>query len=133
MTMSYSGSADQYREVAVLSASPAQLLTMTYDHLLVSLRRARMAIDSGNVEARCRHVASCQDVIAELLVTLDHERGGEIAGNLSALYTFFLRELMLLGSAPDVTRLDRLTALVQELRDGFAQAATSATGRPGGS
>jgi len=130
--MSYSGSADQYREVAVLSASPAQLLTMTYDHLLVNLRRARMAVDSGNVELRCQYVAKCQDVVSELLVTLDHDRGGEIAGNLSALYVFFLRELMQLGSAPDVTRLDRLTALVQELRDGFSQAAAVAAGRTGG-
>lgn len=128
---SYGGSADRYREVAVLSASPAQLLTMTYDNLLVNLRRARMAVESGNTELRCEHVARCQDVISELLVTLDHEHGGEIAGNLSALYTFFLRELVQVDSASGVARLDRMTALIQELRDGFSQAATMAAGRTG--
>lgn len=133
MTMSYSSSADQYREVAVLSASPAQLLTMTYDHLLVNLRRTRMAVDSGNVELRSQCVARCEDLVGELLATLDHERGGEIAGNLSALYVFFLRELMQVGSAPDVARLDRMTTLIQELRDGFSQAAAIVAGHPGGS
>lgn len=112
----------------MLSASPAQLLTMLYDHLLVNLRRARMAVDADNAQLRCESVGKCQDVISELLVTLDHERGGQIAGHLSGLYVFFLRELIEFGRAPDVARLDRLTALVQELREGFARAAVIAAG-----
>lgn len=60
--MSYSSNAEQYREMAVISASPAQLLTMLYDHLLVNLRRARMAVESDNVELRCEYLGKCQDV-----------------------------------------------------------------------
>jgi flagellar protein FliS len=129
--MSYTTNANQYREMAVLSASPAQLLTMLYDHLLVTLRRARIAMEAGSIERRGEYLGKCQDVIAELLVTLDHERGGEIASRLSGLYVFFIRELFELGRTNDVARLDSVTALVGELREAFVQAAAIAAGHQG--
>ena len=60
-----------------------------------------------------------RDSVAELLATLDRQRGGAIAGQLSGLYTFFLRELTSLGVDPSVDRLDRITTMVRELREAF--------------
>jgi flagellar protein FliS len=62
-------------------------------------------------------------VVSEFLVTLDFERGGDIAPQLSAIYTFLLAELLEVGMRRDAVLLERLTGIVQELRDGFAGAA----------
>ena len=124
--MSY---AQQYRDVSVLSASPGQLVVMLYDNLLVGLRRTRMAMEAGNTELRGQHLGKCRNIIAELLSTLDHQKGGEVAANLSALYAFFLNELLDLGRASDVARLDRVTGCVQELRDAFSQIASGGASR----
>jgi flagellar protein FliS len=58
-------------------------------------------------------------------VTLDQERGGEVAANLGALYSFLLGELVQLGVRADVPRLDRVTRMIGELREAFAQVANT--------
>ena len=119
-TVSYAANAAQYQEVAVRSASPGQLVVQVYDYLLLNLRRGRMAIETGNLELRATSFDRARQALGELLATLDHERGGELAGQLSGLYAFFLGELSELGLHPSVARLDRIIALADELRDAFA-------------
>ena len=120
--MSYTSQASTYREMEVLSASPAQLVVMLYDHVLVNLRRSRFALDLAGTERRVALLGKCRDAVTELLVTLDFERGGDIAKELSGLYAFLLRAFLELGAKPDAAYLDRVTAIVQDLRDAFAQA-----------
>ena len=124
--MSYSRTATQYRETEVLTATPGQLVVLLYDHLLLSLRRARAAMDARDMEAQGVCLEKGRDVLTELLVTLDRERGGEVASNLAALYSFLLGELVQVGIRADAARLDRVTHMIAELRDAFAQASTAA-------
>lgn len=118
--MSYASQAAVYREMDVMSASPGQLVVMLYDHLLVSMRRARIAMEARNVEQRVKLLDKSRTILSELLVTLDHEKGGDVAKNLSGLYTFLLSELVDVGIRSDVRRMERLTGIVAELRDAFA-------------
>jgi flagellar protein FliS len=118
--VSYATNAAQYQEVAVRSASPGQLVVQVYDHLLLNLRRSKLAIDQGNVDLRVTSLDRARQALGELLATLDHDKGGELAGQLSGLYAFFLGELTELGLRPNVARLERITALAAELRDAFA-------------
>jgi flagellar protein FliS len=123
--MSYGKQAARYRETEVLTATPGQLVVLLYDHLLVSLRRARAAMEAHDDEVRSENLEKSRDVLTELLVTLDGERGGEVAANLGALYSFLLGELVQVGVRSDVQRLDRVTHMIGELRDAFAQLAAS--------
>jgi flagellar secretion chaperone FliS len=124
--MSYTRQATRYRETEVLTATPGQLVVLLYDHLLLSLRRARTAMEARDSEAQGTSLEKARDVLTELLVTLDRERGGEVASNLAALYAFLLGELVEVGVRPDVKRLDRITHMIGELRDAFAQVSTTA-------
>jgi flagellar secretion chaperone FliS len=121
--MTYASQAAQYRETQVMTASPEQLVVILYDHILVSLRRARLAIDNGKVELRVEHLSRAREALGELLSTLDHEKGGAIARDLTALYVFLLSELTDIGRHSSPERLDRVTAIVGELRGAFAVAA----------
>jgi flagellar protein FliS len=123
--MSYSKQAARYRETEVLTAAPGQLVVILYDHLLLSLRRARVAMDARDTEAQGVSLEKGREVLTELLVTLDRERGGEVASNLAALYSFLLGELVQVGIRRDTARLDRVTHMIGELRDAFAQLSTS--------
>ncbi len=125
--MSYGNArqATRYREMEIMSAAPGQLVVILYDHLLVTLRRARMAVEAGDVEARGELLEKSRAVVTELLATLDHQRGGDVARNLSGLYTFILGELLQAGVRPSVERLDRVTHMVGELREAFAQIAST--------
>ena len=83
---SFSSSAARYREVEVNSATPGQLVVILYDHLLTHLARARHAMGPDQIEARSDALSVCRTVVTELLVTLDRERGADLAVHLGAIY-----------------------------------------------
>ena len=117
--MSYS-QANVYREREVLTASPEKLVVITYDHVLANLRRARAAIEARDVVQRVQAMGKAREGVMELLVATDVERGGQMADNLRALYAFALREILAIGRAPDVSRLDAIANVIGNLREAFA-------------
>jgi flagellar protein FliS len=118
--MSYSSQAAAYREREVAAATPGRLLVMVYDHVLANLARATIAHENNLPEARLEAVARARDGIAELMATLDFERGGAIAVQLQGLYAFQLSELATAGSRFDALAVARVSAMIRELRDAFA-------------
>jgi flagellar protein FliS len=119
--MSYSNSAHAataYREREVLTASPARLVVIVYDHVLANLTRANLMRAADKIEIRLEAIGKARDGIVELLSGIDLERGGDIARQLNSLYTFILSELVD-GTRVDGTRLERITKMVSELRDAF--------------
>jgi len=124
--MSYS-QANVYREREVLSASPEKLVIITFDHVLVNLRRARMAIEAGNIELRVQSMSKAREGVMELLMSTDAERGGEMTVRLRALYAFALREFLAIGKTRDVKQLENVTSIFGNLREAFATIASDPT------
>lgn len=115
---------NRYVAQQVETASPAQLVTMLYDGALAAIARARAQPDDP--ETVNRELQRAQAIVTELRVTLDFERGGELATRLSALYGWFLDQLVSANLAKD---LDALEPVVQQLiavRDAWETAATAA-------
>ncbi len=123
--MRYSSSAQAYRETEVLAATPGRLVVITFDGILSALARARVGMAMHNHDVTLDGIDKARSLIAELLITLNHEKGGDIAARLSALYTFVMQELTEIGVHPNVVRLDRNTAIIRELRDAFAEIAST--------
>ena len=117
--------AQAYRESEVLSASPGRLLIITFDGLLTAMTRYRVALSTKNHDLASAALATSRAALCELLATLNREAGGEIASRLAAVYAFVLGELDAISLRPDVARLDRNMTLIRELRDAFAQAAST--------
>jgi flagellar secretion chaperone FliS len=120
--------ASAYRETEVLSAPPGRLVVITFDGLLVAMARARAGMVMANHEITAGAIDKSRSLLCQLLVTLDRERGGEIAARLFSVYLFILGELLELSVQPDVERLDRNVSLVRELREAFSQIASQPRG-----
>lgn len=121
--MTYPSRGVQYREMQVRAASPARLTVMLFEHLEVLLRRAQTAIANNQVEQRVEALGKARAIVSELLGTLDIERGGALALDLSMLYGFLLAELVDVGSRRDTVYLGRIIGLVHTLSEAFAGAA----------
>jgi flagellar secretion chaperone FliS len=121
----YAGHVGTYREMEVRSASPGELVVMLYDHLLKHLGRVRLLLEPSSISARSDALQVCRTTLSELLVTLDRERGGDLATHLAAIYSFLLGELATLGLRPDAPRVERIISIVSGLREAFAVAAAS--------
>ena len=124
----YARAASAYREREVMTATPARLVVLVYDHVLANLNRAKVARDAKRVDVQLEAIGKAREGITELLVTLDLEKGGAIAQQLQALYTFMLTELVD-GAKMDAKRFDRIVAMVMDLREAFAAIANESAAR----
>ena len=75
-----------YRESAVRGASPVKLVICLYEQAIEDLRRAVLALEKGDIEARTAGINHALTVIGQLQGTLDMQRGGEVARNLEQFY-----------------------------------------------
>ena len=86
-----------YRQVATQTASPGQLVLMLLDGAIQSLNRALVGFDLDDPaefnQTIHNNVLRAQEIIRELNNSLDMAQGGEVAGNLRALYAYFDRRL----------------------------------------
>lgn len=109
--------AELYKTQAIMTAPPAKLVAMCYDRAIGALKDAIRAIDNNDIQARFDNATRAANIIAHLWSTLDLDRGGEIAQNLSNIYGFAM------GRLPDVNTyndpkaaqeiIDLLTPLAQ--------------------
>lgn len=115
---------------SLATASPAVLLTRLYDRLVLDLARAEQAQRTGDRAIANAQLQHAQDVVAELLSSLDVTAWDGGPG-LAALYGFLLTEMVGANVGSDADRTAGCRALVEPLRDAWHEAARSATGSLG--
>lgn len=119
----------QFLNDTVLSASPARLLTMLYDRLVLDIDRAGRAQSGGDHVEANTHLTHAQDIVSELYVTLD-ETAWSGGPGLKALYTHLLSELISANLTHDAERTRACRDLVGPLRDAWHEAAASLAPAP---
>ncbi|MBI4880503.1 MAG: flagellar protein FliS [Planctomycetes bacterium] len=118
MTRSASPAATYQRD-EVLTASPLRLVLRVFGAAISALQRARRHAEGGD-RVRCRAETSrARGLVAELLGALDKEQGGEIAGQLEALYVFILTQLLGGRASPNPRALADAERILDTLREGF--------------
>ena len=90
-----------YQNTAVKTASQGKLVVMLYETAVKQLAAAIKCFDektgkvpANTIETYSNHIMKTQEIINELQVSLDMDKGGQIAQNLMSLYVYFNRELM---------------------------------------
>ena len=116
-----------YRESSVLTASPEQLVVMLYDGAGRFLRQAEAAYGEGAVDHAHDRLNRGEAIIDELLATLDMDQG-QVAERLQAIYVYCKRCLTETRKERDVAKIRLVVRLLGELRDAWAQVATSGAG-----
>ena len=117
----------RYLADAIATASPARLLTMLYDRLILDLSRAERALQDGDRAAAAPCVGHAQEIVGELIGMLD-VRAWDGADALLSIYGFVLRELFDAGASGDVTRIVSCRTLLEPLCLAW-HAAADETGR----
>lgn len=116
---------DRYRSGAVATASPAALVTMLFDRAMSAVDRAETLLDDPSAQAIAdahEELARAQDIVSELQLSLDHERGGEIATGLHGLYDFCLDRLLRANLAKDPAPLPEVRHVLTTLRQAWVEA-----------
>lgn len=122
-----------YNRDSVLSASPARLLTMLYDRLLLDLARGETALSAEQWTTAWENLRHADQIVAELAGSLKVDLWDGAEGLLQ-LYGY-LADLIVGGMIErDVTKVREAIALAEPLRQTWHEAAallpsaTAATG-----
>jgi len=112
-----------YRQTRVKTASQGQLIVMLYNEGLKQLKAAEREFQSSQPKLELVHnaIVKAQDIITELMVSLDFEKGGDIAQNLFHLYMYFNQKLVDVNLTKDASNLHEVYSLMESLRDAWAQ------------
>lgn len=117
----YNNGLQSYRKTDVVTADPKKLVLMCYEGAIESLKLAKIRYLDKDFEGKCRAIQKAQDIINELLCSLDFERGGAIARNLEALYNYMLREIIRSDISRDLSNLDSIIGMLGELKSAWEE------------
>ena len=103
------------------TASQSRLVVMIYDEIIDALNRAIAAVDSGAIQDRCNAITEAMELVAQLALSVDIERGGEIAENLAQIYKFILAHLPWVNLRNDAQAARDALQLVTPLRNAWIE------------
>jgi flagellar protein FliS len=114
-----------YRDSAVLTATPEQLVVMLYDGAVRFLRQAEHAMGEGAWMHSSEKLSRGEAIIDELLATLNMDTG-EMAERLQAIYVFCKKTLIEARLQRSAEKISHVVALLSNLREAWVKLAEQA-------
>jgi flagellar protein FliS len=133
--VAYTNQLSAYRETRIKTASQGQIIIMLYDETVKHLDQGLELLnlntkgkrDPGRIEKINKAVLKAQEIITELMASLDFDQGGEIAQNLFSLYSWFNQELLEANVKQDLRRITVVRNMVNELRGAWNEAVSKSS------
>jgi flagellar protein FliS len=110
--------AQAYLSTQIHTTSKGELLLMLYDAAINFMKQAKVKIDEKDYAAKGILISKAIEVISELASSMNKEKGGELAENLSKLYIFCNTRLLQANLKMDTEKLDEVIKII----DGIASA-----------
>jgi flagellar protein FliS len=135
--LAYSNALSAYRETRIRTASQGQLIVMLYDEAVKQLDIALETVAAAKtkphaIERYNKAVVKTQEIITELMASLDFDVGGDIAKNLFSLYNWFNRELLQANISKDEPRIRAVRDMMNDLRSAWQEISAKHSAEAGG-
>lgn len=115
-----------YAEVGIGSnvqtATPHQLILLLFEGAASAISVARLHMERGEIAQKGKMLSQAIDIISNgLKASLNQEAGGPLAQQLSALYDYITRRLLLANLHNDLAALDEAARLLGEIHSAWAE------------
>ena len=110
-----------YAQNNIQVESPEKLIEMLYEGILRFCSQAKRAIENNDIEKRVYWINRAIAIFSELIVSLDAERGGEIAYYLEGLYAQQVKFLNECNINNDVKPLETVINVTKELLEAWRE------------
>ncbi|GAB0149489.1 flagellar export chaperone FliS [Marichromatium gracile] len=114
---------NQYRQAGPLAevavASPHRLIQMLFEGAIERIAVARGAMTHGNLQTKGEQLSKAINIIESLRAALDQDKGGELAENLDALYSYMSRRLLEGNARNEPEALDEVSGLLRTIKSGW--------------
>jgi flagellar protein FliS len=119
----------RYLNDTIATASPARLLVMLYERLVLDLTQAESALAAGDREIASNRILHAQEIVIELRASLKMDVW-DGAPKLAGIYTFVLAELISANINADAVKVAQCRRLIEPLLDAWRQAALAVAPAP---
>ena len=109
----------QYQKSNVTLASPEMLVVLLYTELLCCIAAAKEALLRDDKHTKNRHTAKAIRILTELMISLNMEKGEEVALNLVALYIHISKRLLQTRIDSTTEPFDEAIKLLTPLKDAW--------------
>ncbi len=107
-------------DAAVEVADPYQLILLLFSGAQAAVGRARACMQQNEIGAKGAAISKAIDIIGNgLKVSLDLEKGGEIAVRLNALYDYMVLRLLNANLKNDLKALEEVSGLLEEIHSAW--------------
>jgi flagellar protein FliS len=110
-----------YQAVQITTTDRGRLLLMMYEGAIKFLKQSRIGLEEKDIAKFCRFLGKGQAIIAELMNTLDYEKGGTIAHDLERIYDFMLFYLSEANLYRDGERVAKVIELIEVIYSAFKE------------
>lgn len=107
------------RENQVASANRHQLIDLLLTGAKDNLSQAVIDIQDNHVQEKCQHLSKAFNIIDGLRLSLDFEKGGEIADNLDQLYEYMQNLIIESNLKNNEAPLEEVENLLTTLQSGW--------------
>lgn len=131
LIVGYNQAYNAYKSTSIKTASQGKLVVLLYEEAVKQLALASSIftpdgkVPVTSIEKFGNIILKTQNIITELQVSLDMEKGGEIASNLMALYVYFNSELTNANINKDKSKIDFVLNMMSQLSESWKRAADS--------
>jgi flagellar secretion chaperone FliS len=109
------------QDLSVLSASPVQLVRMLYSGAITAVQTARENLQNGDIRGRSKQITKACSIIEELTLSLNKERGGQVAKDLTELYVYMHQRLIRANIEQEMAPLVEVQKLLETLQEAWRQ------------
>lgn len=110
-----------YQKNKYETASPHRLTLMLYNGAIQFTSKAKQAMEQKDISGTNSYVQKVQDIIYELMSSLNTKEGGELANNLKDLYLYMIDRLLEANIKKLTEPLDEVIGMLQELKSAWEE------------
>ncbi len=110
---------DAYKETASNTVQQDKLILMLYDGALKFLKIAKENMQLSTYDIANTNILRAQDILTELMFSINLEKGKEIGMNLFHLYAYLKKRLLEANIQKEAAILDEVYALLSQLREAW--------------
>ena len=108
-----------YKRASVNTMDQNKLIVMLYDGAIKNITFGVEQMRLGNVEKTHTHLVKSKNIVAELMASLNMDKGGEVAKNLRSLYSYMFGQLIESNMSKNPEPALLVRKLLMELREAW--------------
>jgi flagellar secretion chaperone FliS len=111
----YKNSFNAYQTTQVTTATPQKILIMLYEGAIKFIIIARQRMIEKKIAEKGKYIGKAIAIVSELMNTLDHDQGGQLAVDIENLYMFVNDKLIEGNIKNDIQCLDDAEKILKTL------------------